>query len=49
MVMSMISTAGWARVDIIAKSVFQFLGAVGFLLLAREVSRREPAAQPSHL
>ena len=41
MAMSDISAAGWTRVDLIGKFVFQFLGLVGFLLLGRKVWQRE--------
>ena len=37
------SAAGWTRVDLIGKFVFQVLAVVGFLLLAREKSG--PAAR----
>ena len=41
--MSDISAAGWTRVDLIGKFVFQFLGVVGFLVLARKIWQREAA------
>lgn len=39
-----ISAAGWTRIDLMARFVFQFLALVGFLLLARKVWRREAAS-----
>ena len=37
------SSAGWTRVDLIGKFVFQLLAVVGFLMLARKVWQREAA------
>jgi hypothetical protein len=41
MAISDVSAAGWTRVDLIAKFVFQLLAVVGFLLLAQKISKRE--------
>jgi len=38
-----VSSAGWTRVDLIAKFMFQFLAFVGFLFLARKVWQRDAA------
>jgi hypothetical protein len=46
MAISDVSAAGWTRVDLIAKFIFQFLAFAGFLLLARKVWRREA---PGHM
>jgi hypothetical protein len=46
MVISDVSSAGWTRVDLIAKFVFQFLAVVGFLLLAQKIWQREAASPP---
>ncbi|MGA8088611.1 MAG: hypothetical protein WCA10_14980 [Terracidiphilus sp.] len=43
MATSDISSAGWTRVDLIGKFVFQFCALVGLLLLARKVWQREAA------
>ena len=43
MLMCDISAAGWTRVDLIGKLVFQSLGVAGFLLLWRKVWQREAA------
>jgi hypothetical protein len=43
MAMSDVSAAGWTRVDLIGKFVFQFCGLIGLLLLARKVWRRDAA------
>jgi hypothetical protein len=42
------SAAGWTRVDLIGKYVFQVLAVVGFLLLARRVWQRESADHVNH-
>jgi hypothetical protein len=41
------SAAGWTRVDLIGKFVFQSLAVVGFLMLARKVWQREIATHVS--
>ena len=46
MAISDVSAAGWTRIDLVAKFIFQFLAFLGFLLLARKVWHREAA---SHL
>ncbi|WP_348264360.1 hypothetical protein P8935_07445 [Telmatobacter sp. DSM 110680] len=38
-----VSSAGWTRVDLIGKFVFQFLAVLGFLMLARKVWQQEAA------
>lgn len=38
-----ISSAGWSRVDLIGKFVFQFCALIGLLLLARKVLQRDAA------
>ncbi len=43
MAISDVSAAGWTRMDLIAKFIFQFLAVAGFLLLARRVWRRATA------
>ena len=43
MAISDVSAAGWTRVDLIAKFVFQLLAVVGFGVLARKVRQREVA------
>ncbi len=43
MAISDVSAAGWTRVDLIAKFIFQFVAVAGFLLLARKVWQREAA------
>jgi len=45
MAISDASAAGWTRVDLIAKFVFQLLAVAGFLLLARKMGQREVAGQ----
>jgi hypothetical protein len=47
MAMCDVSSVGWTRVDLIAKFVFQFLGVVGFLLLAQKILRSKAATQTS--
>jgi hypothetical protein len=45
MAISDVSAAGWTRVDLIGKFVFQFLAVVGFLLLARKVWQRDASSE----
>jgi hypothetical protein len=40
MVMSDISSAGWTRVDLIGKFVFQVAAVIGFLMLGQRVRGR---------
>ena len=47
MVMSDISAAGWTRIDLIGKFVFQICALIGLLLLARRVWLRDAAAHVS--
>jgi hypothetical protein len=47
MAISDVSAAGWTRVDLIAKYIFQLSALVGFLLLAQTVWQREAASQAS--
>lgn len=43
MVMSDVSAAGWTRVDLVGKFIFQICALMGLLLLARRVWRRDAA------
>jgi len=44
MVPSDISSAGWSRLDLIAKCVFQSIALLGFLLLGSRVRGTKPRA-----
>jgi hypothetical protein len=45
MAISDVSSAGWTRVDLIAKFVFQFSAVIAFLLLARKVWKLDAASK----
>jgi hypothetical protein len=43
MVMSDVSAAGWTRIDLVGKFIFQICALIGLLLLAQKVWRRDAA------